>query len=880
MRKTWPTSAPSVPRAPTDTRRPSLGLWQAESGAASAPSAPVNRSGSAGTFNRDEALRRLEEEHFDVLVIGGGITGAGVALDAASRGLRTALVERHDFASGTSSKSSKLVHGGLRYLQQRDFRLVYEALHERQILLENAPHLVVPLPFLIPLFGRDGVVNKAVSRTYSTALWMYDLTGGWRIGKRHQRIGRDEALSHLPTLKADRLVAAFIYYDARTDDARLTLAVARTAALQHGAVMVNYAEVTGLLHRQDGRVAGAKVRAWTPTAETAATPATAARSGAPPSSEQTAASNMTTDVEVKAAVVINATGVWADDVRALDEATHPHSLRPAKGIHVTVPRSRIPADIAAVIPARADRRQIFVVPWPDGDDVYLGTTDTDWDGPLDDPACLPQDIDYVLEAANGSTTSSLTRADVTGVWAGLRPLLDPGDRHVSARTKDLSRRHTVHVSEHGVVTVTGGKMTTYRLMAEQTVDAAVKVLGVAVSKSPTRHLKLIGAPANTGRGANGVDLADLADLAGKRTADHFGLTPDSMSALVRRHGTEAPEMLELAFGRPDLLEPLVEGLPYLKVEAIWAARHEMSLTVEDLLSRRTRSVLRKAESDSDRGGRARGDARHRDREGPRRHAGRSSEVQRVGHGRPGPCRAARRGTRKTQEWNAPHDDRTYTCNPRRRRAGICDRPARRTEGPGRRRTAPPIRATAAARCRPTTGTAPRQAGTGGRSPSGGRRRARSPQRPGAVARPRSTQEVAGGARVLQRRPCPGNGLGRTLRGMRLERSRVRWGCARHDGDRRCRRHRHDILHRRRARGDLRSGAREELARRGRDPRALAAIDGPLDGGWMDRVPRRGPVLHPLREDRGHGHRPERRARRREPDQDWGNRTACRCRAPT
>ena len=202
-----------------------------------------------GTFQRADALARLSEEQFDVLVIGGGITGAGVALDAASRGLKTALVERHDFASGTSSKSSKMIHGGLRYLQQRDFRLVYEALHERQLLLENAPHLVTPLPFLIPLFGRDGVVNKAVSRTYSTALWMYDLTGGWRIGKRHKQIGREEALAHLPTLKADRLVAAFVYYDARADDARLTLAVDadRRGRIRRGG---------GQLRRGDRPVAG------------------------------------------------------------------------------------------------------------------------------------------------------------------------------------------------------------------------------------------------------------------------------------------------------------------------------------------------------------------------------------------------------------------------------------------------------------------------------------------------------------------------------------------------------------------------------------------------------------------------------------------------
>src|SRR5580704_4195793 len=236
-----------APYAPVsrDGRAPGgrAGLWQA----GWMPSSRLAVPTAGGNFDRAEALRRLEEETFDVLVIGGGITGAGVALDAASRGLRTALVERHDFASGTSSKSSKMVHGGLRYLQQRDFRLVYEALHERQRLLENAPHLVAPLPFLIPLFGRDGIVSKGVARTYATALTLYDLTGGLRIGKRHRRITRAETLAHLPTLRTDRLVAGFIYYDARADDARLTLSIARTAALDHGAVMANYTEVTGLV---------------------------------------------------------------------------------------------------------------------------------------------------------------------------------------------------------------------------------------------------------------------------------------------------------------------------------------------------------------------------------------------------------------------------------------------------------------------------------------------------------------------------------------------------------------------------------------------------------------------------------------------------------
>jgi len=557
-------------------------LWQAGRVSPARASVPTAR----GTFDRSEALRRLEEETFDVLVIGGGITGAGVALDAASRGLRTALVERDDFASGTSSKSSKMVHGGLRYLQQRDFRLVYEALHERQRLLENAPHLVAPLPFLIPLFGKDGMVNKGVARAYATALTLYDLTGGLRIGHRHRRITQAETLSHLPTLRTDRLVAGFIYYDARTDDARLTLAVARTAALDHGAVVANYTEVVGLVTDASGAVRGARVRPAVPVGggpdpdSGGPDPDTAGATlvGAP--AEEAG------EFEVRARVVVNATGVWTDDVRALEDAVHPHSIRPAKGIHVTVSRAKLPADIAAVIPVPKDRRSIFVVPWPDGDDVYLGTTDTDWDGPLDDPACLPDDVDYILDAANGVITEPIVRRDVTAVWAGLRPLLAPGHgRHVSERTADLSRRHTVHISAHGMITVNGGKLTTYRRMAETTVDAAVKALGpdapAGARRCRTRRLALRGA-------------AGLEDLRRPGTAARLGVEEDVLVALVGRHGGETPDVLSLASHRPDLLDRLVPGLPYLRVEALWAVRQEMAVTIDDVLSRRTRSVLRRA----------------------------------------------------------------------------------------------------------------------------------------------------------------------------------------------------------------------------------------------------------------------------------------------
>ena len=532
------------------------------------PPAADGRTPPLGTFERQEALERLAREHFDVLVIGGGITGAGVALDAASRGLRTALVERADFASGTSSKSSKLVHGGLRYLAKRELGLVYESLHERQRLLRNAPHLVTPLPFLIPLFGRAGVVQKSVARAYSVALWLYDATGGWQIGKRHRRVGRPEALAHLPTLRADRLVAGFCYYDAWADDARLTLAIARTAALEHGAVVANYIEVRGLLRDASGKVSGARVRSSLPVPGT---------DGA--------------TLEVRASVVVNATGVWADEVRELEEGTDLHSLRPAKGVHVTLPRSKLPADIAAVIPTQKDRRSIFVVPWADGEDVYVGTTDTAWDGSLDEPSCEPGDVDYLLNAVNAVVNDPLSRDDVTGIWAGLRPLLAPsGGRRVSERTADLSRRHRVLSSPGNLVTVTGGKLTTYRRMAEDTVDEVVRLLGPAAARDlkrcRTAHLAI--------RGSQGLD-----ELLTPAAAREHGVDDDVFRALVRRHGGETPAVLELASNRPELLEPLVPGLVQIRAEAVWAVQREMAMTIDDVFSRRTRATLRRAAATAD-----------------------------------------------------------------------------------------------------------------------------------------------------------------------------------------------------------------------------------------------------------------------------------------
>ena len=495
-------------------------------------------------FDRRAALARLADEQFDVLVVGGGITGAGVALDAASRGLRTALVERDDFASGTSSKSSKLVHGGLRYLQQREFVLVYENLAERQHLLDNAPHLVHPLPFLIPLFGREGVVNKTVSRAYSTALWLYDLTGGLRIGKRHKRVSREETLAHVPTLDTRRLVAGFLYYDAQADDARLTLTIARTASVDYGAVAVNHAGVTALLKDDEGRVAGA---------------------------------GLDNGIEVRARAVVNAAGVWSDDVRALDEGRHPQTIRPAKGIHLTVPWSKVRCDIAAVIPVRKDGRSIFVVPW--GDRVYIGTTDTDYDGPLENPACTPDDVAYLLDAVNAALVEPLSADDVLGTWAGLRPLVRDAK---SEKTADLSRRHVVGRSASGVITVTGGKLTTYRQMAADSVDEVVRALGHGrrsrMTRSRTKHLAL--------RGADGTD-----GLRAPGAAARLGTSDAVLEHLVGRYGGEARTLLAMVASQPALAESLVPTLPYSRAEAVYAVRYEMATTVDDVLARRTRARL-------------------------------------------------------------------------------------------------------------------------------------------------------------------------------------------------------------------------------------------------------------------------------------------------
>ncbi len=507
-------------------------------------------------FDRTEALHRLRDEQFDVLVVGGGITGAGVALDAAARGLSTALVDKGDFGSGTSSASSKLVHGGLRYLQQYEVGLVFESLSERQTLLRNAPHLVQPLVFVIPLFGKGGVVDKTIARTYSLGLWMYDLFGGFRIGHRHQRVTASEVQGHLPTLRLDRLVAGFLYYDAHADDARLTLAITRTAAVDYGIVAVNHAPVLEILKDTTGRIYGARV---------------------------TPEDSPIGEIEVRSRVVVNATGVWADELRDLD-IRHTHVMRPAKGIHVAVPNAKLPCDVAVVLPSPSDGRNVFVIPW--GGMTYVGTTDTAYDGDLDHPGVEASDVAYLLEAVNAAVSKPVRPQDITGTWSGLRPLLagTPGRRRPpSERTADLSRRHTVFESPSGLVTITGGKLTTYRKMAADTVDAVCAELGATRVASATKNLRL--------RGFEPPSTAQVRDL-----ADKLGLDAAVLGQLRRRYGGEMTAVLGLGLDRPELCARLVGGLDHIEAEVVYAARFEMATCVDDVLSRRTRALLLDARS--------------------------------------------------------------------------------------------------------------------------------------------------------------------------------------------------------------------------------------------------------------------------------------------
>ncbi|HTF54498.1 MAG TPA: glycerol-3-phosphate dehydrogenase/oxidase [Pseudonocardia sp.] len=492
--------------------------------------------GQLGPERRESSWRELAGQHFDMVVIGGGVVGSGTALDAATRGLRVALVEARDLAAGTSSRSSKLFHGGLRYLEQLEFGLVREALHERELMLTRlAPHLVKPVSFLYPLHGRFW------ERPYVTAgLTLYDAMAGLgRTVPRQKHLTRSGALRMAPALRSDALIGAVRYYDAQADDARHTMTVARTAA-HYGAVVRTSTQVVGFLREAD-RISGVRVKDTENDAET----------------------------DVFADVVVNCTGVWTDELQQLAGGRGRFRVRASKGVHIVVPRDRIVSDTGLIL--RTEKSVLFVIPWRSH--WLVGTTDTDWNLDLAHPAATKSDIDYILEHVNGVLVTPLTHDDIEGVYAGLRPLL-AGE---SEQTSKLSREHAVARVAPGLVAIAGGKYTTYRVMAADAVDAAAVDIPRRVAPSITDQVPLLGADGY-------FALVNQAEQIGAR----YGLHPHRVTHLLNRYGSLLHHVLALADGRKELLAPIPGSPDYLQVEVVYAATHEGALHLDDVLTRRTR----------------------------------------------------------------------------------------------------------------------------------------------------------------------------------------------------------------------------------------------------------------------------------------------------
>nr|MDQ3935808.1 glycerol-3-phosphate dehydrogenase/oxidase [Actinomycetota bacterium] len=495
---------------------------------------------------RADALAAFASDRFDVVVIGGGITGAGVALDAATRGYSVALVERADYASGTSSRSSKLVHGGLRYLQNFDLGLVREALLERALMVNLAPHLVHPLALLIPAFE-----GRHPDRVMGAGLNLYDVMANERVRlpslrrrrpappleewspERHHVIDADEVRRLLPALSEREPTSAYLFYDCQTDDVRLVLTVLGEAE-RFGAVMANRCSVLELIE-ENGRAAGVRCRDELGGRE----------------------------VEIHADNVVNATGVWADTIRSEEvrDAAEIPQIRPSRGTHITLPRDKLPLEAGAIVPAGGGRT-IFALPWLGR--ALIGTTDNDYEGELDHIPTDDADVEYLLEACNDFFALSLDRSDLSGAYAGVRPLISTGD---SKKSVDISRRAELFETRSGLVTITGGKLTTWRRMAKLAVDRIVEREG---REAPCRtHEIPLGEPTEDLTGPDGVDDGSLALLAG-------------------RYGHAAEMVLAMLDERPELGRRVVPELPDLLVEAPFAARYEQAASVGDVLLRRTR----------------------------------------------------------------------------------------------------------------------------------------------------------------------------------------------------------------------------------------------------------------------------------------------------
>ena len=502
---------------------------------------PVTGLGSSrlGPSEREAALRRMSREEFDVVVVGAGIVGAGAALDAATRGLSVAVVEARDFASGTSSRSSKLIHGGLRYLEQYNFDLVREALTERSLLMQRvAPHLVRPVSFLLPTTHRvweRGYFGAGVALYDALAFQM----GSTRGVPHHKHLTRRGALRLAPSLRKDAFVGAIQYWDAQVDDARYVMMVLRTAA-QYGAQIASRTQCVGFL-REGERVTGLRIR----DLETG------------------------TSSEVRAKQVVNATGVWTDDIQELVGGRGQIHVRASKGIHLVVPKDRIHSSTGIIL--RTEKSVLFVIPW--GRHWIIGTTDTAWDLDKAHPAASRTDIEYVLEHVNSVLNTPLTHDDVEGVYAGLRPLL-VGE---TDETSQLSREHVVAHPVPGLVLVAGGKYTTYRVMAKDAIDAVAHGLDGKVAESCTDRVALVGA-----------DGFPAMWNARHRLAARSGLHVARIEHLLQRYGTLVDDLLELIADQADLGKPLNGADDYLRAEIVYAAGHEGARHLNDVLARRTR----------------------------------------------------------------------------------------------------------------------------------------------------------------------------------------------------------------------------------------------------------------------------------------------------
>jgi glycerol-3-phosphate dehydrogenase len=483
-------------------------------------------------MNRDNSIAMLEASQtdpFDFLIIGGGATGLGAAVEASARGHRVALVEGFDFAKGTSSRSTKLVHGGVRYLAQGNIGLVRDALRERGRMRRNAAHLVRDLEFVIPAY------DWWAGPYYGVGLKLYDVLAGKLNLGTSKLISKQNALERIPTLEPQGLQGGVVYFDGQFDDARLAVTLAQTAT-DKGAALVNYAPVVSLIHSGD-RVAGATVR----DLETGR------------------------EITVHAKAVINATGVFADAVRQMDDPDAPSVLSPSQGVHLVLPHEFLPGTNALMVPRTDDGRVLFVVPWHGK--AIVGTTDTGVPKAEYEPKPLEAELGFLMEHASRYLTRDPKPEDVLAVYAGLRPLVKHGD---DGNTAALSRDHTILLSRKGLVTIVGGKWTTYRKMGEEVIDKAAPIAGLELKPSPTPDMRLHGAPA--------LDAAPE-ELAG------------SVAESLSMYGSDAAHVRALADANPDLAAQIHPRLPYTRAEIVYAVREEMSRTLEDALSRRTRSLL-------------------------------------------------------------------------------------------------------------------------------------------------------------------------------------------------------------------------------------------------------------------------------------------------